>query len=145
MTDVPAPDSISENRCFQICGRCAVEVQAPAHADEMVIGASLLAGAANVIMQLSHPAVGYGVVESTVESGQLFRHPVKRTRTTLTYLVVAMLGTDEERKLFNARSTARTPRCAPARRTRCPTTPSTANCNCGSRTGACNCTGATDT
>ncbi|RNL82219.1 DUF2236 domain-containing protein [Halostreptopolyspora alba] len=66
----------------------------------MMIGASLLAGTANVIMQLAHPAVGYGVVESTVESGQIFRHPIKRTRTTLSYLVVATLGTDRERQLY---------------------------------------------
>ncbi|MBA0124374.1 DUF2236 domain-containing protein [Haloechinothrix sp. YIM 98757] len=65
--------------------------------DDIIVGASLLAGTANVIMQLGRPGVGYGVVESTVESGQVFRHPVKRTRTTLTYLAVATLGTDTER------------------------------------------------
>lgn len=69
-------------------------------AEQMMIGASLLAASANVIMQLAHPGVGHGVVESTVESGQLYRHPIKRGRTTLTYLVVAALGTDRERKLF---------------------------------------------
>lgn len=63
-------------------------------------GATLLAGNANVIMQLAHPAVGRGVVESTVTSGQLSRHPVKRTRTTLTYLAVSLAGSDEERRLF---------------------------------------------
>lgn len=68
--------------------------------DEMILGAGLLAGAANVIMQLSRPGVGYGVVESRVESGQIFRHPIKRTRTTLTYLAVATMGTDEEKKHF---------------------------------------------
>ncbi|TVT22627.1 DUF2236 domain-containing protein [Amycolatopsis rhizosphaerae] len=68
--------------------------------DETMLGAGLLAGAANVIMQLAHPGVGYGVVESRVESGRLFGHPVKRTRTTLTYLAVAVLGTDEERKAY---------------------------------------------
>src|SRR5688500_8851532 len=56
-----------------------------------------MAGTANVIMQLAHPAVGHGVVESRVEPGRLFDHPVKRTRTTLTYLAVAVLGSDEER------------------------------------------------
>ncbi|MBV9661563.1 MAG: DUF2236 domain-containing protein [Acidimicrobiales bacterium] len=65
------------------------------------IGA-LLAGPANVVMQLSLPPVGHGVVESTVESGQLTRHPVKRLRTTFTYLAVAMLGSDEERDLYRA-------------------------------------------
>jgi uncharacterized protein (DUF2236 family) len=65
------------------------------------IGA-LLAGTANVVMQLSRPAVGYGVVESMVESGQLMRHPLKRFRTTFTYLAVAMKGSDRERQLYRA-------------------------------------------
>ncbi|WP_298178115.1 oxygenase MpaB family protein [Saccharomonospora sp.] len=83
-----------------------------------VIGAGLLAGGANVIMQLALPAVGYGVVESRVDDGNIYRNPAKRTRTTLTYLAVAMLGTDDERKAFRravnrqhaqARSTATSP------------------------------------
>jgi len=79
----------------------ATESPAPVDAvHDPVIGAALLAGTANIIMQLAHPAVGYGVYESKVESGQIFRHPVKRSRTTLTYLVVATLATDEERALF---------------------------------------------
>lgn len=67
---------------------------------DSVIGLSLLAGPANVVMQLSSPGVGHGVVESTVDSGQVFRHPVKRTRTTLTYLAVATLGGDEDRRAY---------------------------------------------
>lgn len=63
---------------------------------------ALLAGTANVIMQLALPPVGYGVLESTVESGQVTRHPLKRFRTTFTYLAVAMLGTDEDRDRFRA-------------------------------------------
>ena len=63
---------------------------------------ALLAASANVIMQLSRLPVGHGVVESRVESGQLTRHPLKRTRTTLTYLAVALLGSDRERALFRA-------------------------------------------
>jgi uncharacterized protein (DUF2236 family) len=66
----------------------------------LVIGAALLAGPANVIMQLARPGVGYGVLESTVESGQATRHPVKRARTTLTYLAVALLGTERERREY---------------------------------------------
>lgn len=54
-------------------------------------------GGANVIMQLSRLPVGRGVAESTVESGSLHRHPLKRTRTTLSYIMVALFGTDEER------------------------------------------------
>ncbi|NYI83930.1 oxygenase MpaB family protein [Saccharopolyspora hordei] len=67
---------------------------------DAVTGAGLLAGNANVIMQLARPGVGYGVVESRVESGQLFRHPIKRTRTTLTYIAVAAMGTERERTLY---------------------------------------------
>jgi uncharacterized protein (DUF2236 family) len=63
-------------------------------------GISALAGAANVIMQLSLPAVGYGVAESTVDSGNLFEHPVKRGRTTLAYLAVAVNGTPADRKAY---------------------------------------------
>ncbi len=61
---------------------------------------AVLAGTANVIMQLSRPAVGYGVVESRVESGQVTRHPLKRFRTTFTYLAVALMGTDAERDAY---------------------------------------------
>jgi len=59
--------------------------------------AALLSGNANVIMQLCHRPVGYGVVESRVESGQGKRHPIKRARTTLSFLAVAMLGNDDDR------------------------------------------------
>lgn len=62
--------------------------------------AALLAGPANVIMQMANTPVGRGVVESRVESGSLLKHPVKRTRTTLTYLAVAALGTASDRKVF---------------------------------------------
>lgn len=65
-----------------------------------LLGASLLAAAANVVMQLSRPEVGYGVVESTVTSGQLFRHPLRRTRTTLAYLAVALAGSGAERQAY---------------------------------------------
>lgn len=61
---------------------------------------ALLGGPANVVMQLSLAPVGRGVVESTVESGRFDLHPRKRGRTTLTYLAVAMLGTDEEREAY---------------------------------------------
>jgi uncharacterized protein (DUF2236 family) len=67
---------------------------------KLMIGAGLLAGTANVIMQLARPGVGHGVVESKVDSGKLTLHPVKRARTTLSYLSVSMLGTDEERRLY---------------------------------------------
>lgn len=58
---------------------------------------TLLAVGANIIMELAMLPVGHGVARSTVESGRLDRHPFKRLRTTLSYFVVALLGTDEER------------------------------------------------
>ncbi|GHF41071.1 uncharacterized protein (DUF2236 family) [Amycolatopsis bartoniae] len=68
--------------------------------ENAVVGAAFLAGGANVIMQLARPGVGYGVLESRVESGRLERHPVKRTRTTFSYLAVAMMGTPEEKAAY---------------------------------------------
>ncbi len=53
--------------------------------------------AANVIMQLAHPGVGQGVVDSTVDTGRADLHPVKRARTTGTYLAVAVFGNDADR------------------------------------------------
>jgi uncharacterized protein (DUF2236 family) len=64
---------------------------------KVIHGAGLLASTANVIMQLARPAVGYGVVESTVEAGQVTQHPLRRLRRTITYLSVAFLGTADER------------------------------------------------
>lgn len=63
------------------------------------IGAQL-AGQANVILQLSRPEVGYAVMNSRVHDGSAMLHPVKRARTTFTYLAVAMLGTDAERTAY---------------------------------------------
>lgn len=60
----------------------------------------MLGAAANVIMQLGNPGVGWGVVESTVDSGNVMIHPWKRLRTTVTYLVVALFGTDRDRQIF---------------------------------------------
>jgi uncharacterized protein (DUF2236 family) len=60
----------------------------------------LLAGPANVIMQLALAPVGYGVLESKVESGQVTKHPLKRFRTTFTYISVAMYGDGNERERY---------------------------------------------
>ena len=60
----------------------------------------LLSGAANVIMELARPGVGYGVKDSRVESGRADRHPIKRARTTFTYLAVALSGTDEQKATY---------------------------------------------
>lgn len=62
----------------------------------------LLGGTANVIMQLSHLPVGHGVANSRVDSGNVMLHPVKRLRTTVTYLAVALAGTSEERRRYRA-------------------------------------------
>lgn len=59
-----------------------------------------LAGPANVIMQLSWPAVGYGVMTSRVYSGSAMKRPFKRGRTTFTYLAVALLGDEQDRAAF---------------------------------------------
>ncbi|MBW8484425.1 oxygenase MpaB family protein [Actinomadura parmotrematis] len=61
-----------------------------------VFGLSI--ASANVIMQLSRLPVAYGVMESKVESGRVDRHPVKRLRTTLSYIVVALFGTAAEQE-----------------------------------------------
>lgn len=68
--------------------------------DDGLMGVALLAGPANVVMQLARPGVGYGVQESTVESGRVDRHPVKRARTTFTYLAVAGRGSDQQKAAF---------------------------------------------
>ncbi len=65
-----------------------------------LMGVTLLAGAANVIMQLARPGVGYGVMESRVESGRVDLHPIKRARTTFTYLAVAVAGSDAQKAAF---------------------------------------------
>jgi len=69
---------------------------------DSVTGLALAAASANIIMQLSRLPIGHGVAESKVYSGRLDRHPVKRSRTTLSYVAVAMLGTDAERALMRS-------------------------------------------
>lgn len=64
----------------------------------MLMNALALAPAgANVVMQLSRRQIGRGVAESRVESGALIHHPIKRTRTTLGYILVALLGDEDDR------------------------------------------------
>ena len=58
------------------------------------------AGVSNVVMQLSWPAVGYGVKDSKVESGSAMKHPVKRARTTFTFLAVSLLGDERDQQVF---------------------------------------------
>ena len=72
----------------------------PTRVVDLLNPAALLLPAANVIMQLASPAVGYGVLESPVDSGNVYKHPLKRARTTGTYLAAATLGTDADRALI---------------------------------------------
>jgi uncharacterized protein (DUF2236 family) len=65
----------------------------------LVSGATLLGAGANVVMQLSRLEVGRAVVESPLE-GALLRHPWRRTRTTLGYVMAALFGTEEERRAW---------------------------------------------
>ncbi|MEV2220436.1 oxygenase MpaB family protein [Nocardia vinacea] len=89
---LPTPDRV---------GPAAVGPITPETVEEYVDGvAAFLGGAANVIMQLSLRPVGRGVLESTVDSGKVTLHPIKRLRTTLSYLAVALMGSDEERALY---------------------------------------------
>lgn len=63
----------------------------------LVSGLGLAPAGANVIMQLSRLPIGHAIVESKVESGSLSKHPIKRTRTTLAYILIALFGTEHER------------------------------------------------
>ncbi|MCV7445308.1 hypothetical protein AWB91_20765 [Mycobacterium paraense] len=85
ISDPPRPHSIRRRR---------------AAADYGMMGVALLAGPANVIMELSRPGVGHGVVESRVESGRIDRHPIKRARTTFTYIAVANAGTEAQKAAY---------------------------------------------
>lgn len=73
-----------------------VTTRLPRSARDTVNAAVVLSATANVIMQLARPGVGYGVLESRVDSGNIMVHPGHRFRTTNTYLAVAMLGTERD-------------------------------------------------
>jgi uncharacterized protein (DUF2236 family) len=86
--------------------------------DEISPGLGPAYGAANVVMQLAHPGVAYGVMESRVDSGNLHKHPIKRARTTMTYIAVALAGSAQDRRIYreavnashvHVRSTAESP------------------------------------
>jgi uncharacterized protein (DUF2236 family) len=80
--------------------RPALRGRAGSTFEDGLMGVTLLAGPANVIMQLARPGVGYGVLESRVESGRVDLHPIKRARTTFTYLAVAVAGSDVQKEAF---------------------------------------------
>src|SRR5215469_14213811 len=96
-----APLTISRTR-MSIGRRTARWTNDPVTATDAMDFWAFAAGAANVIMQLSWPEVGYGVVESKVDSGNLLKHPWKRARTTFQYLAVAILGGPADRAAFRA-------------------------------------------
>jgi uncharacterized protein (DUF2236 family) len=80
----------------------AAMTRQPTRVSDLLNPAAVLAPAANVIMQLAHPGVGYGVLESPVDSGNVYKHPIKRARTTGTYLAAATIGTDADRALIRS-------------------------------------------
>ncbi len=75
-------------------------VKQPTRVADLLNPAATLLPAANVIMQLALPGVGYGVLESPVDSGNVYKHPFKRARTTGTYLAAATIGTESDRALI---------------------------------------------
>lgn len=83
------------------------DVRAPRHrrrirrTGDLVTGLGPTIAGANVIMQLANPKVGHGVVESRVDSGSAVKHPIKRARTTGTFLAVALFGDEEDRRFVH--------------------------------------------
>lgn len=65
-------------------------------------GYLLLASTAVVILQLSWPEVAHGVMESRVNTGRVELHPLKRGRTTISYILIALHGTDRERAVLRS-------------------------------------------
>lgn len=72
-------------------------MRGPTKAADLVTWMGSANNTANIIMQLSQAPVGYGVRESRVDGGNAFLHPVKRARTTTTFLAVAVLGSDDDK------------------------------------------------
>jgi uncharacterized protein (DUF2236 family) len=68
----------------------------------MLSGLALAPAGANVIMQLSRLPIGHAVAASKAPSGSLAKHPVKRTRTTLGYIMIALFGSEHERDVLRA-------------------------------------------
>lgn len=80
----------------------AAEAVVPEAVRQTISGLGMAAAGANVVMQLALLPVGHGVAKSRVDSGRVDKHPIKRARTTLSYLAVAMLGTEDERAAMRA-------------------------------------------
>lgn len=73
---------------------------APGVRRQLISGLALAPAGANVIMQLSRLPIGHAIVESKVDGGSLSKHPIKRTRTTLAYIMIALFGTEHERAVL---------------------------------------------
>jgi uncharacterized protein (DUF2236 family) len=95
MTPIPADHSR-----IRVTRRTARWTDDPVTAADALDLWGFAAGPANVVMQLAQPQVGYGVVESKVDSGNLLKHPWKRARTTLQYIAVAVLGSEADRLAY---------------------------------------------
>lgn len=74
--------------------------QAPEFMRSLLGATALAAAGANVIMELAQLPVGHGVALSKVDSGRADLRPIKRGRTTLSYIMIAMFGTDHERAVM---------------------------------------------
>lgn len=92
--------TIAERPVNEAAHHAARRLRWGASFDDGLMGVALLAGPANVIMQLARPGVGYGVMESRVDSGRVDLHPIKRARTTFTYLAVAGRGSEAQKAAF---------------------------------------------
>lgn len=88
------PDVQSQSRE----ARANTSDEIPAQVRDTITGLAFAAAGANVVMQLARLPVGHGVARSKVDSGRVDKHPIKRLRTTSAYLVIAMLGSEEERR-----------------------------------------------
>jgi uncharacterized protein (DUF2236 family) len=77
--------------------RLSGEDDIPEEVRDAICALGLAAAGANVIMQLSQLPIGHGVALSTVDEGRVDKHPIKRLRTTLSYIAVAMLGSATDR------------------------------------------------
>jgi uncharacterized protein (DUF2236 family) len=72
----------------------------------LISGLALAPAGANVIMQLSRLPIGHAIAHSSVDSGALMKHPVKRTRTTLAYIMITLFGTEHERRVIRSQVSA---------------------------------------
>ena len=54
----------------------------PKELHDLLTPATVSLAGANIVMQLAQLPVGRGVAESKVDTGSLYKHPVKRGRTT---------------------------------------------------------------